>query len=189
MSNAAACTAVDRAISALSKFVEAHPAGQVVIELAARADLRQVVDSTDEATGLAQEYRPKLGSWRKLAPRRKGRWDSSFDYFLDRYRSLTWLVHPSLDVPSFLPGNVAGSGSAVLELGDWDVTEILGSLLDDDRLIDHASTGRRCFTAAGDRRVMRSIPGSHRPTANTRSTGSRWMSPCRGSPASARSHG
>lgn len=129
---------MDRAIASLIAFVDQHPRGQLVVEHLERKHDSTAPDRLGAEAGVLDDHRSKLGRWRKPVKRRKRTARSSWDYFVAKYASLTWLVHEAFDGPTFLPGNVAGAGSALLMLGtEWSAGEILGPLIENAKLRGH----------------------------------------------------
>ncbi|MBN8226828.1 hypothetical protein JYK02_04815 [Corallococcus macrosporus] len=72
-------------------------------------------------------HKARIGRWRTAKPGKPKKRESSWDYFLRVYGSITWIVGSGADqdLPMFLCGNVTGGGWSCLEIAD-DVYDIEG---------------------------------------------------------------
>src|SRR5690606_35201991 len=72
-------------------------------------------------------HEARVGRWLTAAPRRPRVRESSWDYFLRVYGSITWIVDGAVDegLPMFYCGNVSGGGWSCLEIAD-DVFDMDG---------------------------------------------------------------
>ena len=123
---ASAREAVDQAVERLRELHRELPKAHLVVEL---------IDLPGDQPRLAalghehfsEWYPERLGRW--LAPREAEDDQSSYDYFVQRYGTLTWVVRPGApdDLATFYCGNVAGGGLSPLEIHphDYDCLEEL----------------------------------------------------------------
>ncbi|WNG50694.1 hypothetical protein F0U60_46155 [Archangium minus] len=110
--------AVDRAVAKVRAFIEELPAGQLVVEAVTPEHLKTEAKRIGEGAFFVRMHKARSGRWNKPPPRRAPGKGSSFDYFLQRYGTLTWVVSHELgDVDGFYCGNVSGGGWGVLEIG------------------------------------------------------------------------
>ncbi|MFP2926189.1 hypothetical protein ACLESO_13415 [Pyxidicoccus sp. 3LG] len=123
-----AYAAVDTAIAMLKDLHERFPRAHFVAE---QLDLKKEperMDSLDQQLSIfKREYKHRIGTWngaKALKPRKS---ESSWDYFLRVYGSITWIVDNTVDngLPTFPCGNVTGGGWSCLEIAD-DIYEIDG---------------------------------------------------------------
>ncbi|QSQ18398.1 hypothetical protein JY572_24580 [Myxococcus landrumensis] len=72
-------------------------------------------------------HKRRLGRWRKAKPVTPKKGESSWQYFLRVYGSITWILGEDVDkgLPGFPCGNVSGGGWSCLEVGD-DIYDIRG---------------------------------------------------------------
>ncbi|MBN8467685.1 hypothetical protein JYJ95_14285 [Corallococcus exiguus] len=65
-------------------------------------------------------HKARIGRWRTAKPGKPKKRESSWDYFLRVYGSITWIVGGGADqdLPMFLCGNVTGGGWSCLEVAD-----------------------------------------------------------------------
>lgn len=72
-------------------------------------------------------HEARVGRWLMAGPRRPRARESSWDYFLRVYGSITWIVDGAVDegLPMFYCGNVTGGGWSCLEVAD-DVFDMDG---------------------------------------------------------------
>lgn len=135
-----AYAAVDTAIAMLRDLHERLPTHHFVAELVdAKADRARIEASEGHAKYFVSMHRKRLGRWRSVKPGAPRRGESSWQYFVRTYGSVTWILgtEADADLEMFYCGNVSGGGWSCLEIGEH--------LYDMDGLI--AATGQRELAA------------------------------------------
>ncbi|RKG69877.1 hypothetical protein D7V80_07270 [Corallococcus sp. CA054B] len=89
-------------------------------------------------------HKARIGRWRTAKPGKPKKRESSWDYFLRVYGSITWIVGSGADqdLPMFLCGNVTGGGWSCLEVAEdlyamEDLVEATGNPDLEDLLVFH----------------------------------------------------
>ncbi|WP_244224392.1 hypothetical protein [Corallococcus sicarius] len=159
-----AYAAVDTAIAMLKDLHERFPKAHFVAEhLDVKKEPRRMASLGQQLSLFKREYKDRIGSWNgaKALKPRKG--ESSWDYFLRVYGSITWMVDNTIDkgLPTFLCGNVTGGG--------WSCLEISDDIYDIDGLVE--ATGNEdlenLFVFHGGWHVDRSFAFDHRTKSPT----------------------
>ncbi|QRO02833.1 hypothetical protein JRI60_37100 [Archangium violaceum] len=75
-------------------------------------------------------HKERIGRWQTAKPGKPKKRESSWDYFLRVYGSITWIVGSGADddLPMFLCGNVTGGG--------WSCLEVSNDLYEMDDLVE-----------------------------------------------------
>jgi hypothetical protein len=113
--------AVDRAVTMLRDLARDFAFGHFLVEDVTRDAkiLTSLGYGTDNGHGkfFQEMHSEKFARW--AMPSDAPRTGSSYDYFLKRWGTLTWIVSGELDegLPMFYSGNVSGGGWCALELG------------------------------------------------------------------------
>lgn len=162
--------AVDTAIAMLKDLHERVPTGHFVAELLDAGNEKKRIASAEEHVSFFKRmHKARIGRWKVAKPGKPKKRESSWDYFLRVYGSITWIVGNSVDqdLPMFMCGNVTGGGWSCLEIGD-DIYEMDG-LVDatgntdlEDLIVFHGGwhTGRsfafdsRVVSATGERAII-----------------------------------
>ncbi|WP_242588443.1 hypothetical protein [Corallococcus macrosporus] len=120
--------AVDVAIAMLKDLHARMPTGHFVAEqLDAQEEKKRIATTVEHVSFFKRMHKARIGRWRTAKPGKPKKRESSWDYFLRVYGSITWIVGSGADqdLPMFLCGNVTGGGWSCLEIAD-DVYDIEG---------------------------------------------------------------
>ncbi len=113
--------AVDAAMTRIQMLRATYPVGHFVVEELDPVRDADVLRRHGHDKFFTDMHAETFGRWTSIrdAPRA----GSSFDYFLARYRSVTWIVASEMSqgLPMFYCGNVSGGGWCCLEVGDLGV--------------------------------------------------------------------
>lgn len=111
--------AVDQAIARITELHRLLPNGHLVVELLDLPDAQPRLDALGHEH-FTEWYSEQLGRW--LEPGSGDGATSSFDYFVKRYGTLTWVVRSGSpdDLPTFYVGNVCGGGLSPLQINSHD---------------------------------------------------------------------
>lgn len=124
--------AVDQAVARLSELHRVLPKAHLVVELIELPEDRARLAALGHEH-FSEWYPERLGRW--LEPREAADAQSSFDYFVQRYGTLTWVVRPGSpdELGTFYCGNVCGGGTSPLEIHphDYDCLEELAEANDE----------------------------------------------------------
>ncbi|WP_244227776.1 hypothetical protein [Corallococcus aberystwythensis] len=162
--------AVDAAIAMLKDLHERFPTGHFVAEqLDAEKEKKRIASAEEHVSFFKRMHKARIGRWRTAKPGRPKKRESSWDYFLRVYGSITWIVGSGADqdLPMFLCGNVTGGGWSCLEIADDlyamdDLVEATGNTDLEDLLVFHGGwhTSRsfafdsRVVSAAGELSII-----------------------------------
>jgi hypothetical protein len=125
--------AVDTAIAMLRDLHERIPRHHFVAELLdVKADRARLGDSEGHVDFFMKMHRKRLGSWRKAKSSLPKRGQSSWQYFLRTYGSITWILDSEVDegLEMFYCGNVSGGGWSCLEIGEdlYDMEDLIDAM-------------------------------------------------------------
>ncbi len=121
--------AVDAAVALLKDLHTRLPQGHFVTEcLDLETDRARVASVEGHPDFFLDTHAGRVGRWREAGPRAPEKNESSWDYFVRVYGTLTWILHGQADagLSMFYCGNVTGGGWSCLELpeaGDYDIAE------------------------------------------------------------------
>lgn len=160
-------TAVDAAVEQIRALTRSQPRGHFVIEERDPVRDAAVLDELGYGEFFIDMHRESFDRWSAIAAAPRA--GSSFEYFLARYRSLTWIVGSCVasGLPTFYCGNVSGGGWCCLELADLDYDTSGADGLYPDRgyargRVFHGGWGRygyimdtRVASAAGEHPIYR----------------------------------
>lgn len=115
------CRAVDAAVERVRALRRRYPRGHFLVEELDPVRDADTLSAFGYGKSFVEMHAGKFDRWNAIPEAiREG---SSFEYFLTRYGSLTWIVSGAIDrgLPMFYCGNVTGGGWCCLEVGDIDV--------------------------------------------------------------------
>ncbi|WP_342378116.1 hypothetical protein NVS55_02100 [Myxococcus stipitatus] len=120
--------AVDTSVAMLKSLHERIPMLHLLVELMdTKQDAQRLDDVVPHVAFFTRLHKRRLGRWRKAKPGTPKKGESSWQYFLRVYGSITWILGENVDkgLPGFPCGNVSGGGWSCLEVGD-DIYDIRG---------------------------------------------------------------
>ncbi|MDX2090464.1 MAG: hypothetical protein SFX73_21580 [Kofleriaceae bacterium] len=113
--------AVDMAMARIRELRAQYPAGHFCVEEIDPTRDAAILERHGYSEFFCEMHAERFGRWASIpeAPRT----GSSFEYFLARYQSVTWIIADpiSTGLPMFYCGNVSGGGWCCLEIGDLEV--------------------------------------------------------------------
>jgi hypothetical protein len=112
--------AVDTAIAMLRDLHARIPEHHFIAELVdAKADRMRIAASEGHTRYFTTLHRERLNRWRAAKPGTPKRGESSWQYFLRTYGSITWILGGEVDegLDMFYCSNVSGGGWSCLEIG------------------------------------------------------------------------
>lgn len=121
--------AVDAAVALLKDLHTRLPEGHFVTEcLELETDRARVASVEQHPDFFLDTHAARVGRWRAAAPRTPEANESSWDYFVRVYGTLTWILdgEANAGLDMFYCGNVTGGGWSCLEIpepGDYDITD------------------------------------------------------------------
>ncbi|MHA7630772.1 hypothetical protein [Corallococcus sp. M7] len=137
--------AVDVAIAMLKDLHARFLTGHFVAEqLDAAKEKKRIATAEEDVSFFKRMHKARIGRWRTAKPGRPKKRESSWDYFLRVYGSITWIVGSGADqgLPMFLCGNVTGGGWSCLEVAEDlyamdDLVEATGNTDLEDLMVFH----------------------------------------------------
>ncbi|WP_239469936.1 hypothetical protein [Archangium violaceum] len=123
--------AVDTAIAMLKDLHTRYPTGHFVAEqLDVAKEKKRIASVEEHASFFKRMHKERIGRWQTAKPGKPKKRESSWDYFLRVYGSITWIVGSGADddLPMFLCGNVTGGG--------WSCLEVSNDLYEMDDLVE-----------------------------------------------------
>ncbi|WPB79962.1 hypothetical protein KYC5002_12535 [Archangium violaceum] len=121
--------AVDVAVARLAELHHKLRAGHFIVELLQPDADRDRLDSMGHGSRFFRDlHAERFGRW--LRPAEAPTEGSSFEYFVRRYGTATWVVKWAGKVPTHYSGNVSGGGQCVLEVNadEYNVEELANHL-------------------------------------------------------------
>ncbi|WP_228557690.1 hypothetical protein [Myxococcus sp. AB056] len=123
-----AFAAVDTAIAMLKDLHARYPKAHFVAEhLDVKKEPKRMGSLDQNLSFFKRVYKHRIGRWNGVKALKPRKTESSWDYFLRVYGSITWIVDNAVDngLPTFPCGNVSGGGWSCLEIAD-DVYDLDG---------------------------------------------------------------
>jgi|GEM_PF-3565881 len=123
--------AVDAAVAILKDLHTRIPKAHFVTEcLDAKKDRERITSVESHASFFLGMHKQRVGRWKTAKPRAPKKNESSWDYFVRVYGSITWILDGQADegLAMFYCGNVTGGGWSCLEIvgeGDYEIDDLV----------------------------------------------------------------